>query len=133
MTRLTRRIHDWTLPVQVGWAVLAATWNFVGVWLIAQGARAPGPTASLAAGILLLVVGAGFVVSATRWRVVYLLLSALAVLMALAAVAIAFTADPARWPSEFWRYAGAVLNGVGGLASALAVVARLRTPRVPQR
>jgi hypothetical protein len=41
-------------------------------------------------------------------------------LMGLAVAINAFIEDPALWPSDFWRYAGAALNGIGFLACAAA-------------
>jgi TctA family transporter len=118
-----RAVVGSAMPVQVAWAILAAIWNGAGVWLIAQGQRAPGPTASLGAAVMLLAMAVAFVVTVSRWPVVYLLLSIAAGLFGLAAVVNAFIADPALWPSEFWRYAGAVLNGGGFLACAATVAA----------
>jgi len=40
-----------------------------GVWLIAQGQRAPGPSASIGAAAMLLAFAAAFVVAASRWPV----------------------------------------------------------------
>ena len=111
------------LVVQVTWAILAAVWNAAGVALIARGLRAPGPTASVGAAVLLLAVAVALVLSIARWPVAYALLSAGAGLMALAAVVNAFVQDPALWPSEFWRYAGALLNGAGVVACAAALLA----------
>lgn len=78
---------------------------------------------ALGAAVVLLAVAVTFVVTVSRWPVVYLLLSIAAGLFGLAAVVNALIADPALWPSEFWRYAGAVLNGVGFLACAATVAA----------
>lgn len=117
-----RGATGWALPVMFAWAILSAIWNFAGVALIAQGQRAPGPTASIAGAIVLLAIAAGLVVAVGRWPVIYLLISIVVGLAAIAAVVNAFTADPALWPSEFWRYAGATLNGVGLLAAAFAIV-----------
>lgn len=111
------------MPVQVAWAILAAFWNLAGVWLIAQWQRPPGPTASLGAAVMLLAMAVAFVVTVSRWPLAHLLLSIAAGLFGLAAVVNAFIADPALWPSEFWRYAGAVLNGIGFLACAATVAA----------
>lgn len=108
--------------MQIAWAVLSAAWNLGGVALLASGRRPPGPTASLAAAGGLLVVALLFRLTASRRPAVYALLSALSALMATAAVVNAFLQDPALWPSEAWRYAGVVLNGVGAVASALVLV-----------
>lgn len=114
------------MPVQVAWAILSAIWNIAGVVLIAQGLRAPGPTASITVAIVLLALAVAFAVTVRRWSVVYLLVSIVGGLAAIAAVVKGFTADPALWPSEFWRYAGVVLNGVGSVASVLAIAAVVR-------
>ena len=121
--RTSRESVGKALVVQVTWAILAAVWNVAGVALIARGLRAPGPTASAGAAVLLLAVAVAFVLSIARWPVAYALLSAGAGLMALAAVVNAFVQDPALWPSEFWRYAGVLLNGAGVVACAAALLA----------
>jgi hypothetical protein len=117
------------MPVQFAWAILAAAWNAGGVWLISQGQRALGPTASIGAAVMLLAMAAAFVLSVTRWPLTYLLLSIVAGAFGLLAVVNALSADPALWPSEFWRYAGAVLNGVGFVGCAAAVMAYFRWRR----
>lgn len=41
----------------------------------------------------------------------------------------AFTASPALWPSEFWRYAGVAVNAIGMIGAVLGIgegVRRLR-------
>ena len=119
----------WALPVQVAWAILAAAWNLAGVALIARGLRAPGPTASASAAIVLVGIAALVALSIRRWPLAYLLLSVAAGVMALAAVVNAFVQDPALWPSEFWRYAGALLNGIGVLAAVGAVAGYFRLRR----
>ena len=60
------------------------------------------------------------------WPIVYLLVTIAAGLLGLGAVVNAFSADPALWPSEFWRYAGAVLISAGFVASVFAAVAFFR-------
>ncbi len=112
--------------VQVAWAILSATWNAVGVALLAQGGRSLGPTASIAAALVLLVMAIAYPVTIRRWNVVYLLVSLLGGLAAISAVVNAFTADPTLWPSEFWRYAGVVLNGVGFVAALVGIVSVVR-------
>lgn len=116
---------QWLTPVllvQLAWVALSALWNISGVMLIKQGLRAPGPTASMLGAAALLAIGVGLVIGLRRWPIVYVVLSALTGAMAIAAVANAFAADPALWPSEFWRYAGAVLNSIGALAAISALV-----------
>jgi phage shock protein PspC (stress-responsive transcriptional regulator) len=60
--------------------------------------------------------------SPTLVRVLYVAVSVFTGLVAGSAVYNALTQDPALWPSELWRYGGAVLNGVGRLAAIRAVV-----------
>lgn len=114
------------LPIQLLWGVLAATWNFAGVILIGLGQRPLGPTATLAGAFVLLAMAAGFVATVNRWPIVYLLISVAAAIFGLGAVWNALTADPALWPSEFWRIAGAILNAFGGAASLVAIAALAR-------
>lgn len=124
--RSPRATVGWALPVLIGWAVLAALWNFGGAWQLARGLQAPGPTASVAAGLILLVIAAGLGVTVRRWPAGFVLLAVVAGLAALVGVVGAFTQDPALWPSESWRWAGILLNGVGFLAAAAAAVAFIR-------
>jgi hypothetical protein len=126
MDRTLRATAGWAFPVQVAWAVLSAIWNIAGVMLLARGLRAPGPTATVAGGVILLAIAAAFVVLVTRWPLGYVLLSAATGLIGLGAVVNAFVQDPALWPSEFWRYAGAILNGAGFVAAVAALLAYFR-------
>lgn len=124
--RSFRAAVGWVLPVLVAWASLSALWNLGGVWQIARGLRAPGPTASLLAGVVLLGIAAGLGVAVRRWPTVFVLLAAVAGLGALVGVVGAFVQDPALWPSETWRWAGIVLNGVGFVAGVASVVVFIR-------
>jgi hypothetical protein len=126
MTDSLRGAVGRALPAQVSWAILSAIWNFAGVYLIAQGQRAIGPTASVAGAVMLMGIAVGFVIAVSRWPIAYLLLSIAAGLLGIGAVVNAFSAAPALWASEFWRYAGAVLNSAGFVASIFAVVACFR-------
>ena len=128
--RSLRAAVGWALPVLVAWAVLAALWNFGGAWQLAHGQRSPGPTASALAGVVLLAIAAGLGIAVRRWPTVFVLLAAVAGLAALAGVVGAFVQDPALWPSELWRWAGVLLNGVGFVAAAAAVVAFIRWKRI---
>lgn len=121
-----RQLVGWALGGQVAWALLAALWNFAGVARVRSGGRALGPTASIAGGLVLVVAAAALPFVLGRWPLVYGVLSGLFGLVALGAVANAFRADRSLWPSEFWRYAGAVLNAGGALAAAAAVIAVVR-------
>jgi hypothetical protein len=126
VNRSLRTAVGWALPALVLWAVLAALWNFGGAWQVARGLPAPGPTASALAGVVLAAMAAGFGVAVRRWPTVFVLLAAVAGLGALVGVVGAFAQDPALWPSELWRWAGIVLNGVGFAAAVAAVIAFIR-------
>ena len=126
MSTALSQVVGWALPAQVAWALLSALWNVAGVYLVAQGLRAPGPTASLTAALLLIAIAVALYAAVDRASLLYAALSGIATFMALAAVVNAFVQDPALWPSEFWRYAGAVLNGAGFVAGAAAVLAYFR-------
>ena len=126
MAETLRQAVGRALPAQVAWALLSALWNVAGVYLIAQGQRAPGPTASIIGASLLIAIAMGLFFSIDRASLLYAALSGVAAFMALAAVVNAFVQDPVLWPTEFWRYAGAVLNGGGFLAGAAAVLAYVR-------
>ena len=124
--RSFRDAVGWAWPVLVGWAVLAALWNLGGVWQLGRGLRPPGPTASTFAGLVLPVIAGGLVLAVRQWPKVFVLLAAVCGLAALSAVVGAFVQDPALWPSEFWRWAGVLLNGLGVMAAATGVVAFVR-------
>jgi hypothetical protein len=127
MVGTLRQAVGWALPAQIVWALLASLWNVAGVSLIAQGQRPLGPTATMAGAITLIVIVAVLLVTVRRAPLIYAAVSGVAALIALGAVVNAFRQDPALWPSEFWRYAGAVLNAVGFVAGAAAVWAYFRS------
>ena len=115
--------------LQLVHAGLSVTWNLAGLALIAQGSRAPGPTASLGVAAFLLIMAAGMVVGARRFAPLYIVASLIVGLGALWAVIQAFQLDPALWPSSFWRYAGVVLNGGGVLGAAWGIQGWLKWRR----
>jgi hypothetical protein len=108
--------------LQLLWAVLAAAWNVAGVFLIANGARSLGPTASLLGATVLIAIGVGLFSTYNRSAIIYVALSVVSAAMAGLAVYNALTADPSLWPSEFWRYAGIILNAAGVFAGAGAII-----------
>lgn len=121
-----RTAASWALPAMVSWAVVAALWNFGGVWQLSQGLRAPGPTASAPGGLILLAIAVGLGPAVDRRPAAFLVLTIIAGLAAGSAVGGAFIQDPALWPSESWRWAGIVLNSAGGISAAAAVLAFIR-------
>ena len=106
----------------MAWLTLSTLWNVVGVVLVANGQRAPGPTASLAAAALLVGIGALLAVGVLRSPTLFGALCGICGLFALAAVVQAVTGDPALWPAAFWRWAGAALNAFGAAAGCLGVI-----------
>ena len=121
LPRVRPAVPGAVMGAQLLWIVLAMAWNLAGLWLIAHGERAPGPTASAATAMALFVVGCLLWWSRARRPWVYAALSALCGVLAALSVFNAFTALHSLWPSEFWRLAGAALNSVGALGAALAL------------
>lgn len=124
--RIFRATVGWALPILVGWAVLAALWNLGGAWQLERGLRSLGPTASVLAGLVLLVMAAAIAVAVRHRPTAFVVLAAVAGLAAPVAVVGAFVQDPSLWPSEYWRRAGVLLNGVGLVAAAAAIAAFFR-------
>jgi hypothetical protein len=124
--RTFRAALGWALPVLAAWAMLAALWKLGGAWQLERGLRSLGPTASVLAGLVLLVMAAGIAVAVRHRPTVFVVLAAVAGLAALVAVVGAFVQDPSLWPSEYWRRAGVLLNGVGLVAAAAALAAFFR-------
>lgn len=110
------------LAMQLAWVTLCVVWNVAGVYLVSKGMRSQGPTASIGAAVILVAIGAVLMLTRQKWPVAHIIASVLTLVMASAAVFNAFTADPMLWPSDVWRWAGAVLNGVGMVAATLAIV-----------
>ena len=119
--------------LQLIYMLLAVLWNLAGLALIAQGMRAPGPTASAGVAAMLLALMPVVFISARRFLWLYGGLTLLLGLAAASAVVQAFQLDPSLWPSAFWRYAGILLNGFGILGSGLGGWAALNGRRLPGR
>ena len=116
-----------SLLLQVIHAILCVAWNGIGLWQKAYGQATIGPTASWAALAMSVVLAAAlyFLLRAGKERP-YLALSLVAALLALVAVIGGFTKDHALWPSEFWRWAGIVVNSIGVAAFPAAIVTFFR-------
>lgn len=117
----TDRSGSGGLRILVVWAILCTLWNFYGAFQIANGGRALGPTATMAGGVLAMFLALLFVFTSSRWPTVYKALAVLAAIMAAFTIWNAVVLDPSLWPSEFWRWAGIVLNGSGVLGALLAL------------
>ena len=111
---------------QLAYCLGTMTWNIAGLILRSQGLRSPGPTASLAIAAFGVVIIATLVIGLRKWPVVYGLVSALVMLLVVPSILNAFTADPALWPSDCWRYAGAALNALGFVSCAIGVIGYIR-------
>lgn len=116
---------------QIGWAVGCIVWNMYGLYLVSVGQRPIGPTASaVAAGLcaIFAVLFWWFLKKNLKWP--YIILCAVATLMAGIAVYGAFTKDLSLWPSEGWRWAGILLNGMGMIACVAGILKALNSKRV---
>ena len=127
---------DWTkigtpVRLQLSYLLLAVLWNLAGLALIAQGMRAPGPTASGGIAAYLLALALVILMAARRLSWLYGGALLLVGLGAVSAVVQAFQLDPSLWPSPFWRYAGILLNGFGVLGSVWGGWAALTRRRLP--
>lgn len=116
------KVLGWALPLQIIWAVLASIWNIAGVILVSQGQQPLGPTATLTGAAVLAVAAVVLYWSVGKAPYVYVLLSALAGIMAALTVYGAITGEPSQWPAPFWRIAGAVLNVAGVIGAAAGII-----------
>lgn len=120
------------LASQLLHVALCVAWNALGLWQKSQGVQTIGPTASFGAIVFVLLLGTGLVFLLRKGaETPYLLLSMLGLLMSALAIHGGFTKDLSSWPSEFWRWAGIIVNSVGviGFLLALAIFIRRKTPR----
>ncbi len=101
------------LIAQLLYVALAAIWNITGVILIANDLKAPGPTASLIAASILIILALAMIYGSARNLWLYRIIATLFSIGAIAAIYPPLTADPSLWPSDFWRYVGLALNVFG--------------------
>jgi hypothetical protein len=114
-----------SLVVLVAWAALCVFWNTYGAIQISMGGRALGPTATFAGAGFIVLLGAILIATNRLWPRIYPWIAVLAAALAAVTIWNAFKLDPLLWPSEFWRWAGIVLNGFGVGGAALAVIGAL--------
>lgn len=113
--------------LQACYVALCILWNGVGLWQRSQGEASIGPSASWTAVVVLcLTLAALYVCLYKSWQQLYLLASIFLVFLASLAIHGAFTKNPNLWPSEFWRYTGAAVNGFGLIGFVFAVLAATR-------
>ena len=101
------------ISLQLAHLLLSIVWNIVGVILINKGHAALGPTASLVSALIMTLLIAMLTISASRARWLYVCLSVFILYVSLSTINNAMVSDPGLWPSEFWRYAGMAINGLG--------------------
>jgi hypothetical protein len=107
--------------------LLCIIWNGVGLWQQAHGLKTIGPTASWGAIGFVILLGAGLVgLSRKGPPLGFLALSAIGMLLAVVAIHGGLTKDASNWPSEFWRWAGIVVNSFGVIGFLLALATYLR-------
>lgn len=107
------------------WVIGCILWNVAGLALTAQGKPGIGPTASLGVAAGIAFVGLLLWYAAQHIPSLFGILAALCAVAAIIPVYQAVTGDPSLWPSPFWRWAGAALNGLGvvmGLAGSLLIL-----------
>jgi hypothetical protein len=116
-----------SLFVLVAWAALCVFWNTYGAIQLSMGGRALGPTATLSGAGFIVVLGALLIVTNKLWPRIYPWIALLAAALAALTIWNAFKLDPSLWPSEFWRWAGIVLNGFGVGGALIAVIGSLNS------
>jgi len=118
------------LVFQLAHVLLCIAWNGMGLWQKSRGLQTIGPTASLTAILIVILLGLGLVFLLRKGRETpYLCLSTLGLLLAVPAIYGGLTKDASNWPSEFWRLAGIAVNliGVAGFLIALVIYARRKS------
>ena len=110
------------LYVQFLYAFLVIIWNAVGLWQRSEGLVSIGPTASTSviAFALTLVVALYLLVNVGAQKF-YMMTSLVILVVASLAIFSAFTKDLNLWTSEFWRWAGVLINSIGVASFFLAV------------
>ena len=108
--------------LQVTYGVLVALWQIVGLWRLASGQQALGPTASGNVAIFAVASTGALYALARAFPAVYVALASLLAVPALLTIQNAFVADASLWPSPWARWGGVALNALGVLAPTLAFV-----------
>lgn len=119
------------LAFQILWAIGCIAWNMYGLYLISNGQKPIGPTASaVGAGLcaIFAILFWWFLKKNLKWP--YIILCAVAALMAGFTIYGAFTKDPSLWPSESWRWAGILLNGTGLVACVAGIFSMLNRKNI---
>lgn len=112
-----------SLAILVLWAILCAVWNAYGAVQLSSGGQALGPTATIMGAVLALALAVLLIISFRKRPSAYRWLTLVPCALAAMTIWSAFRLDPALWPSEFWRWAGILVNVLGVVGSALAFLA----------
>lgn len=108
---------------QIFWAIGCIAWNMYGLYLISNSQQPIGPTASaLGAGLCAVFAFLFWYFLKNNLKWPYIILSAVAALMAGFVIYGSFTKDLSLWPSEGWRWAGILLNGIGMIAGIGGII-----------
>ena len=119
---LLKSDYQYAIKVQALYAILCVVWNAVGLWQIQQGVQSIGPSASITVIVAILLLLSSMVICLyKKWEVIYLGISLLVSILAVLVIYGGFTKDRELWPSEFWRYAGIVVNLMGVLGFLVAL------------
>ena len=116
---------EFSLILLVVWAILCAIWNAYGAAQLARGGQALGPTATIMGAVLAISLAIVLIISFRNRPSAYRWLTLVPCVIAAMTIWSALRLDPALWPSEFWRWAGILVNAIGVVGSALAFL----TPR----
>ena len=111
------------------WIAGCVFWNVAGVILIEIAGTGIGPTASLTAAGILVVIAVLLYLAARFNGLVFSLLSVLCAVAGFAAVYQAVTGDASSWPTAFWRWAGAALNLFGFVAGLWGLISGIKSRR----
>jgi len=101
--------------------MLVIIWNVAGVILITNDMRAPGPTASLLAAGVMLLLASMLIYSWRKKTWLYISISIVSFIGAMVAIYQAFTVNPDLWLSNYWRYCGVALNLLGVVAHSFGI------------
>lgn len=120
------------IKIQLAYLLLCISWNAVGVWRVANGEQAIGPTSSLEVMAFLLFLGVLLSISMfKKWRVLYMILSTFICYLAVSAIVGSFLKDPTQWPSDVLRYSGVGINTVGILSFVILLMHWNNLKKIP--
>ena len=103
-------------------AIFVILWNIVGMYLLSQNKQALGPTASWLGVALFFVLIVIYTLSIQKkYYKLFVLFVTIGAILGTFAIYGALTKDHSLWPSEFWRYAGILVNLLGVIGFSLSI------------